>query len=1061
MLIHSLTLKNFKTHRDRHFTFAPGTNAICGENGAGKTSLLEAIAWVLFNYRGNYTKEDLIRNGCTSAEVMVEFTSSADGLAYVVRRHSTSGYRIFDPRLGETLPYSTQEQVMPWLREQMGVAPGTDLAELFGRTVGVPQGMLTADFLLSPTQRRAVFDRILKVEDYRAAYKELGGLQKYAQSQGAAIAQAIAQWEEQLQGQESLTLRHQAVTAAIAQGEAELTALEQQLQQVEGEWQALQAQAQALQALALERQRLTGELTTQRQTLTLRQQALEQARQAQHTCDRTRPAYEAYRQAEADLRILEQQQRQRRALEAQQQREQQALATQQGELARLQERITAAQEAISTLEALAPQVAEQQALEARCAAIQSDLQALEARQRQRQRLEDQRQRQQQVLATQQGELARLQERLEAAREAIAVVESLAPKVAEQQALEARYAAIQATQKELAQLEGEVIALTRQQGTLEQQVTQLQGTVAELEELEVTLDQAPALEEQRDRLQQQRSRLAAAQQFEAELQALATQGQIQGEDHSQQVAKILQAIATLPAQPPITPILAQVTTALQTGVTLHQDLLNQLGAILEDLTSQTDGAQLERQWQTITQKLKQLSHIQTQVATLPQQQQRLRELRVEQTALATALSGLQTRLAQGATLVEELATVTQALTALENPQGRCALLQGQIQSLPSLETQTQTLETTIANTQAQLAELNQELLQVESELAQGATLAATLAEANQALTALENPRGRCALLQEQIQTLPTLETQAQELATTQQETQARLEALNQEIAPYANLDTTLAEAQQRRQTHQGGYQTYLQHEQLAQGYDSHREAVTAAEQAVAAAEATLATVTTQWQAAQGELDPAVMAQVEATYREVRSQRDRQAGSLPEKRRLAQEIQQQLDTLAAVAQERDTARAQQEQCDRALRFIQFARSTYQEAGPRITERYVHQVSREADRLFRELLNRQNTALTWTRDYDIQVQEGADTRRFINLSGGEQMCAALAVRLALLKVVASLDIAFFDEPTTNLDQPRRERLAEAISRIRSFSQLFVISHDDTFETATENVILVDRQV
>ena len=43
--------------------------------------------------------------------------------------------------------------------------------------------------------------------------------------------------------------------------------------------------------------------------------------------------------------------------------------------------------------------------------------------------------------------------------------------------------------------------------------------------------------------------------------------------------------------------------------------------------------------------------------------------------------------------------------------------------------------------------------------------------------------------------------------------------------------------------------------------------------------------------------------------------------------------------------------------------------------------------------------------------------------------------------------------------MDRPRRESLAEAIGRIRSFNQLFVISHDDTFEKVTENVIVVER--
>ena len=82
MEILSVTLKNFKSHSERRFSFQPGTNAICGENGAGKTSILEAIAWVLFNHRGAYKNEDLIRNGTSSAQVMVAFISNRDGRTY-------------------------------------------------------------------------------------------------------------------------------------------------------------------------------------------------------------------------------------------------------------------------------------------------------------------------------------------------------------------------------------------------------------------------------------------------------------------------------------------------------------------------------------------------------------------------------------------------------------------------------------------------------------------------------------------------------------------------------------------------------------------------------------------------------------------------------------------------------------------------------------------------------------------------------------------------------------------------------------------------------------------
>ena len=70
---------------------------------------------------------------------------------------------------------------------------------------------------------------------------------------------------------------------------------------------------------------------------------------------------------------------------------------------------------------------------------------------------------------------------------------------------------------------------------------------------------------------------------------------------------------------------------------------------------------------------------------------------------------------------------------------------------------------------------------------------------------------------------------------------------------------------------------------------------------------------------------------------------------------------------------------------------------------------------------------------------------------------MSAALAVRLALLRDLLNMDVAFFDAPTQHLDAKRRANLAQQILAVRGFSQLVVISHDDTFERHIDNVIRV----
>lgn len=123
-------------------------------------------------------------------------------------------------------------------------------------------------------------------------------------------------------------------------------------------------------------------------------------------------------------------------------------------------------------------------------------------------------------------------------------------------------------------------------------------------------------------------------------------------------------------------------------------------------------------------------------------------------------------------------------------------------------------------------------------------------------------------------------------------------------------------------------------------------------------------------------------------------------------------------------------------------------------------LRQISVEANRIFGEILGDRSAQLSWEQDYEIVLRRDGRERTFALLSGGEQMSAALAVRLALLRSLTRLDIAFFDEPTQNMDGERRGNLAEQIRRIRGFEQLLVISHDDTFEQGLDSVIYLEKQ-
>lgn len=918
MEILSVTLNNFKSHSDRHFAFQPGTNAICGENGAGKTSILEAIAWVLFDYSGDYNKDDLIRNGAASAQVRVAFVSSRDGRTYEVQRCTTKSYTLYDPQLNERLPYSRiKEEVLPWLRQHLGVSPGTDLSQLFSSTIGVPQGTFTADFLLTREKRKPIFDKILKVEEYQQTYKQLNDLEKYAKNQVEILEREIAHYDEELQQLEELQQKRLAQKIAIAQAQAELSQAETRLADLKQEQETLAALATRSQQLDTQLEQLAIQHQTQTVQLQRSQNDLAQAEAAVAICTAQREAYQAFLAAESAQQDLEQQrqveqrlQKERRQQEAQLSDRQTALAKVTVQLARL----TNAQQEIQQLE---------------------------------------------PLAHRQIELEKTQQLLN---------QHLQNCLSQRQTL-------QQQEKRLAQTQ------TRQ--------TQIAKDIIRLRELQLSVDEIPMLEQQQQRLQQHLSRIIAASQFEADLQQLFTHSQ---ESSDRFTTQVQQAIATLNnlqrSAPNWAPSLQEVLITLQSGTDCQQQFMTALQIILDDLAEQTAVTKLEQQLQTIQASLQTARQHQAQVANLQRLLDNQAELSQEQTDLQASLVELQNHLTAEPKLRQQQATLAEDLEALNNPKGRIQLRQEELQQAATVQAESATLQAALSTLEAAIAHTNTQL------------------------------------------------------------------------AAFATLSEQVQAQQMLKDTHRAAYESYMAQRELANTRKQRQQQVEEAAAALQQLEQAKLSATEDRDRLQQTFDPNHFQTVQTAYQAANDQKVALSALLPVELKLLAELDQQLSKLEAVIQKRAIAQTALDQKKKTERFIKFARKAYKEAGPRITERYIYSISREADKLLRELLNRPNVSLQWTRDYEIVIQEGAHPRRFVTLSGGEQMCAALAVRLALLKILADIDIAFFDEPTTNMDRMRRDQLAEAIANIKTFRQLFVISHDDTFEKVTENIILVERE-
>lgn len=176
------------------------------------------------------------------------------------------------------------------------------------------------------------------------------------------------------------------------------------------------------------------------------------------------------------------------------------------------------------------------------------------------------------------------------------------------------------------------------------------------------------------------------------------------------------------------------------------------------------------------------------------------------------------------------------------------------------------------------------------------------------------------------------------------------------------------------------------------------------------------------------------------------------------------------LKAVAAEIETKAAAIEKLKEQGVLVKFLRNqVFKNVSSQLSERFREEISFRADRIYRSICA-SDEELLWGENYQVVLKDMAEgeirERTDDQLSGGQMMSAVVALRLALLQTIGAR-VAFFDEPTSNLDAERRENLARAFRAIdvgqeevteHWYDQLFLVSHDVSFTEITDQTIQLD---
>ena len=173
-----LTLKNFLSYREATLNFRGlHTACICGANGAGKSSLLEAITWVIWGKSRAASDDDVIHVGYEYVRVDFQFISNQEVYRIIRNRHRcrNSDLQFQIESLGEFRTLSekgvraTQEKIISYLKLDY---------ETFVNSAYLRQGRADEFMLRRPTERKKVLADLLKLDQYQELAEQAKDLSK-------------------------------------------------------------------------------------------------------------------------------------------------------------------------------------------------------------------------------------------------------------------------------------------------------------------------------------------------------------------------------------------------------------------------------------------------------------------------------------------------------------------------------------------------------------------------------------------------------------------------------------------------------------------------------------------------------------------------------------------------------------------------------------------------------------------------------------------------------------------------------------------------------------------
>ena len=237
MLPTRLEMRNFLAYRAPQPISFEGLDLAClsGDNGVGKSSILDAITWALWGRARAKRDEELIHHGQADMQVQLDFEQ--DGARYrVIRRRARAGRgsrgaldllawgRQSSPRIiNQGGIRRTQEQINDLLRLDF---------ETFVHSAYLQQGRADAFTLKTAAERKRVLSDILGLDSWTQYENESKQRLSKLSAQADILRHDISRIDDEIEREPQLKIGLDELTQALQSAQAELDQASQHYEQV-------------------------------------------------------------------------------------------------------------------------------------------------------------------------------------------------------------------------------------------------------------------------------------------------------------------------------------------------------------------------------------------------------------------------------------------------------------------------------------------------------------------------------------------------------------------------------------------------------------------------------------------------------------------------------------------------------------------------------------------------------------------------------------------------------------------------------------------------------------